>query len=87
MKKGQRIIWDSGYGYDLGIYESEEITQGLEASKYSVYLLTARPPGKILTAKEKITEYTQKEHFKMIQKYGVRHSVEVFDKIETTAKK
>ena len=24
MKKGDRIIWDSGFGYEIGIYESDK---------------------------------------------------------------
>ena len=67
MKKGDRIIFDSGFGYNLGFYDSE-------TSEHSVVKLIMQTNGydplKTIVARDSLMKYTKDNLIKMHKKYG-----------------
>lgn len=68
MKKGDKIIWDSGFGYELGYFieESDHIIY----NTYKVKLDTGITNGKEqLREKQSIILYNIDNYNKMVNKY------------------
>ena len=68
MKKGDKIIWDSHFGYDLGEFISDK---GVMYYTVSVELFTSTySNGAISLSVNEIHPYTEELHNQMIKRYG-----------------
>ena len=67
MKKGDKIIWDSGFGYDIGYFieDSEKIMY----NSYKIELVTGVIQEETLRSKDEIIPYNIENRIKMTTKY------------------
>ena len=67
MKHGDKIIWDSHFGYEVGYFikESDDIMY----NSYLLHLVTGSVIGTSLRSKDEIIEYTDENLQIMIKKY------------------
>lgn len=76
MTKGDKIIWDSGFGYEIGYY--------IEESKYQYYqhevdLVTGNVQGIVAHPMRELRVYTPESIQELTAKYGYEKSFsEVF---------
>lgn len=70
MKEGDRIIWDSSFGYDIGVFVSDAISYGnVTIETYSG--ITAG--SEISVRKSCVYDYSDELRDKMAQKYGHKY--------------
>ncbi len=70
MKEGDKIIWDSGFGYEVGYYIKES-----DFNVYNTYLVnlsTGIVIGECMHSKHEITAYNPKNLAEMESKYGYK---------------
>jgi len=67
MKPGDKIIWDSAFGYDLGFYQSDK---GVSYETCLVKLVTGPAQGKLSVPKHEVLPYTTQNYKKTAAKYG-----------------
>jgi hypothetical protein len=68
LAKGQRVVWDSGFGYDLCLFVEESTTQ---YHSYKVDMVTGNLKGQNNTfSKDRVKPYTKELIQKLSQKYG-----------------
>ena len=67
MKKGDKIIWDSGCGYDIGIFEEDQTIYNTQ----TITLNSGKAYGsKIAIPSYELFLYTKELQKKMTEKYG-----------------
>lgn len=66
MKKGQRIIFDNGFGYELGYFIGD---QNIE-NDYTINLITGETTGEISISKDMVKDYSKELILMLSQKYG-----------------
>lgn len=66
FKKGDRIIWDSNFGYEIGFFEKEE---GVTYGACQIFLVTGRGQGEFLADKHKVFPYTPEKAKELFDKY------------------
>ena len=74
METGDKIIWDSSFGYEIGYYEHESITQH---DHVQVSLVTGVVIGSTGKPTNEVKPYSNELDEKLATKYGYKHS---FDK-------
>jgi|JI10StandDraft_1071094.scaffolds.fasta_scaffold226529_4 hypothetical protein len=68
MKTGDRVIYNTGFGYDLGVF----VREGGIYNTFLVELVTGRYPGNIAADVHTITPYTDADRDRLAEKYGYR---------------
>jgi hypothetical protein len=69
-KKNDRIIWDSGYGYELAIFVGESP----EYNSYTIELYTGNSKGSFISVDVfQVKHYTPKLSAELAEKYGCKH--------------
>jgi len=66
MKKGQRIIFDSGFGYELGYFVGDQKID----NDYTINLITGKTTGEISISKDMVKDYSKELILMLSQKYG-----------------
>lgn len=68
FKKGDKIIWDSFFGYELGYFirKSDKYLY----NSYRINLVTGIVEGETLRSKDEIIPYNEDTIKEMIKKYG-----------------
>ena len=67
MKKGDRIIWDSGLDYEIGYFIEEAEKQMYNS--YKIELITGIVQEETLRSKNEIIPYTKENQSRMKAKY------------------
>lgn len=67
MKKGDKIIWDSGFGYEIGYFIEDSEKQMYNS--YKIELVTGIVQEETLRSKDEIILYTTENQIKMKNKY------------------
>ena len=67
MKKGDKIIWDSGFGYEVG-YFIEDGDKKM-SNTYVIELVTGVEKGRTYRSKDEITFYTPENKNRMKSEY------------------
>lgn len=67
MKKGDRIIWDSGFGYEIGYFIED--SERKMYNSCTIDLLTGVVQGESLRSKDEVLPYTKENQEKMVSKY------------------
>lgn len=62
---GQKIIWDSGYGYDLGYF----LKEGNSYYTWLIDKVTGKFRGNVSVSKGEVLPYSKELHDKLIEKY------------------
>ena len=68
MKEGDKIIWDSGFGYEVG-YFIEDGDKKM-SNTYVIELVTGVEKGRTYRSKDEITIYTLENQSQMKSKYN-----------------
>ena len=68
MKKGDKIIWDSHFGYEIG-YFIEESNENMY-NTYKVDMITGIVTGEFYHSKNEIYLYSSAKQVEMQEKYG-----------------
>lgn len=68
MKKGDKIIWDSGFGYEVGFFIGEGNDKMYNS--YRINLVTGSVEGDSLRSKDEVIPYGKEEIKLMFNKYG-----------------
>jgi hypothetical protein len=67
VKKGDKVIWDSGFGYELAEY----IGEGVMYYTYNIKLLTGICSGMDISHRcNEVYAYSKEKHDEMKLKYG-----------------
>jgi hypothetical protein len=66
MKKGQRIIFDSGFGYELGYFVGDQKID----DDYTINLITGKTTREISISKDMVKDYSKELILMLSQKYG-----------------
>lgn len=67
IKKGDKVIWDSGFGYEIGEY----IGEGVMYYTYAMKLLTGNFSGSEVSYRcNEVHIYSKEKHDEMKLKYG-----------------
>lgn len=77
MEKGDKILWDSGFGYEIGYYIGESsvyfhVTVSLISNKYS-------ENGDCCFVKTDIIPYTEEDSKRLSDEYGYEHRFEDYE--------
>jgi hypothetical protein len=67
MKKGDRIIWDSGFGYEIGYFIEDAEKQMYNS--YKIELITGIVQEETLISKDEIIPYTKENQNRMKVRY------------------
>ena len=67
MKKGDKIIWDSGFGYEIGYFIED--TEKQMYNSYKIDLITGVVQEETLRSKDEIILYTKENQSRMKAKY------------------
>ena len=67
FKKGDPIIWNSGFGYDIGLFVSEDSGQ---YNNYKVDLVSGIVTGEISLPQSEIEPYTEDRVKVLMNEYG-----------------
>jgi hypothetical protein len=67
MVKGNKIIWDSGFGYDIGYFI--ENSEKIMYNSYKIELVTGVIQEETIRSKDEIIPYNIENKIKMIKKY------------------
>ena len=67
MKKGDKIIWDSGFGYEIGYFIEDAEKQMYNS--YKIELVTGIVQEETLRSKDEIMLYTKENQSLMKAKY------------------
>ena len=67
MKKGDKIIWDSGFGYEIGYFIKDSSYNTYHS--YQVNLITGIIEGKCMFSQSEIHLYTEEKQLEMKNKY------------------
>ena len=67
MKKGDRIIWDSGFGYEIGYFIEDAEKQMYNS--YKIELITGIVQEETLRSKDEIIPYSKENQSQMKAKY------------------
>lgn len=70
IQKGDRIIWDSHFGYDIGYF----IGNGNQYNTYRIDIITGRFPGEVCHSKDEIHLYSESLVAELTAKYGYEKS-------------
>jgi len=65
MEVGDIIIWDSHFGYEIGIF----IGDGVMYNTICFYVLTGRIRGKLSVADNEVIPFTRHNYYKVSKKY------------------
>lgn len=68
MNEGDKIIWDSHFGYEIGYFVGEGKLMGT----YEVNLVTGVVHGNVSHSTSEIHEYNESNVTEMVRKYGYR---------------
>jgi len=68
MKKGDKIIWDSGFGYEIGYFIED--SENKMYNSFKVELITGVVQEETLISKDEIIPYTKESQEQMSNKYG-----------------
>lgn len=69
--KGDKIIWNSGYGYDVGVYVRELKEKEMIFSEGAVVeLKTGTIHGTLWVNLNELISYNKNNHNKMVKRYG-----------------
>ena len=68
FKKGQKIIWDSRFGYDLGYFIGD--TNHNMYGTFGVDLVTGIVGGKLFVYESEVIPYNEDTIKQMVKKYG-----------------
>jgi hypothetical protein len=68
MKQGDKIIWNSGFGYDIGYFISE--SDDVMYNSLKINLVTGIAQGDTLRSRDEILPYTDENIESMISKYN-----------------
>lgn len=66
FKEGDKVIWDSGFGYDFGTFIGESETQDYH---YKVNMTTGVVRGQNTYLKNEVIPHTHDNEMLMIKKY------------------
>ena len=70
LKKNDRIIWDSGFGYELGYYTGESVAY----EDLSIKLITGKYKGTHSVSSSQVKPYSIELEEKMINQYGYSYN-------------
>jgi len=73
MKKGEFIIWDSHFGYDIGFYSKEE---GVMYGTSEIYLVTGVSEGFLSVPPHEIHSFSKELIEKLNTKYKYKREYE-----------
>lgn len=69
METGDKILWDSNWGFEVGTYVTDKTMYG----NYSIKLLTGRVQGEtICVSRASVEPYTEARHEELNIKYGTK---------------
>jgi hypothetical protein len=68
LTEGDRIIWDSGFGYEIGYFIED--SDHVMYHSYRVNLISGLIIGKSLRNKDEVYKYTDVQVEKLYEKYG-----------------
>lgn len=68
METGDKIIWHSGFGYDIGYYVGE--SDDIMYNSYEIELVSGIILGKTLRDKDQVVPYTASTMTEMVEEYG-----------------
>jgi len=66
FNKGDKVIWDSYFGYDLGIFQGEGVTE----DTYNIIMETGVVQGSNCLPKSEIHKYSPEKLKEVSKKYG-----------------
>lgn len=66
FERGEAVIWDSGFGYEIGYFECDGNTMGT----YLIDIRTGRQPGLCSHPCSEVYKYTDVWIDELTQKYG-----------------
>lgn len=69
MRVGDLIIWDSNFGYELGIYVGGD---GVVYNTTCVYMLTGNGSGNLSVNYNNVIPFTRHNYYAMIKRYHNR---------------
>ena len=67
MNKGDKIIWNSGFGYDLGYYVSDESSV---ANNCVIELVSGLVHGEVSRPKKEIYPFEKTRYEMLVKAYG-----------------
>ena len=70
MKAGQKIVWDSGFGYEIGYFLGEDPNNSFH---YRVTLITGRVQGEVSMPQNEIKPCHENQLWIYHAKYGYSH--------------
>lgn len=74
MEKGDKIIWDSGWGYEIGYFIEETIGDTcFMHNPYKVNLITGVVIGETLKPRREVIPYTEEISNRMLKTYGYEY--------------
>lgn len=73
MNKGDKIIWDSGFGYEIGHFISVGKIGYNAKNNFRVNLVTGIATGKIEHSNNEIIVFDEENNNKMFEKYNYKH--------------
>lgn len=68
MKEGDKVIWNSGFGYEIGYFINESDENIFNTSK--VNLITGIVIGECLRTKREVIPFTPEKLDEMVKLYG-----------------
>jgi hypothetical protein len=71
MKKGDLIIWDSHFGYDVGYYSKEE---GVMYDTCEIVLVTGVSEGKFSASHHEVKPFTKEKIEELNQRYQYKNN-------------
>jgi len=72
MKKGDFIIWDSRFGYDIGFYSNEK---GVMYNTCEIYLITGISSGRFSASHHEVKPFTKELVEELNERYTYKNSI------------
>ena len=70
FNNGDKIIWDSGFGYDIGIFRGVGVVESPFLTQWEVEICSGQSPGILSLPEMDIHPYTNTLLDEMKNKYG-----------------
>ncbi len=67
MKAGDKILWNSGYGYDIGYYKDDK---GLLNTTCLIHLNSGPKQGDLIVKKQEVILYSDENKSRLKKLYG-----------------
>lgn len=82
MNNGDKIIWDSGFGYEIGHFISVGKIGYNAKNNFKVNLVTGIATGKVEHSNNEIIVFNEENNNKMFEKYNYIHQFDIMNKNE-----